>query len=175
MYDITQARRIIILGNGGSGKSTLTNHLGKILKLPIFHLDIHFWQPGWREPDAEWWNRKHKEITLNDSWIIDGNFRDKFPDRFERADAVIFLDFSTLSCLRYAIERVFQRYGQVRSDMAEGCPEKFDWEFIKWIWSFNNNNRAKIFEAISRYNMNDRSIILKNRKGVNQFLKSLNQ
>jgi len=36
-------RRILILGRGGAGKSTLAARLGAALALPVIELDKHFW------------------------------------------------------------------------------------------------------------------------------------
>ncbi|MEE9443799.1 MAG: topology modulation protein [candidate division Zixibacteria bacterium] len=175
MFDITHAKRIIILGNGGSGKSTLAARLGDILQLPVFHLDKYFWHPGWLEPEPEQWRCKLNELIQLDQWIIDGNYTDTFKERIERADAVIYLDFSTINCLWNITGRIIRSYGRVRPDMADGCPEKFDWEFIKWIWEFKKVNHPRILETISKYNMIDRSIIFKYRKSVNQFIETLRQ
>jgi shikimate kinase len=38
-------RRILILGRGGAGKSTLAARLGATLALPVIELDKHFWAP----------------------------------------------------------------------------------------------------------------------------------
>ncbi|MFH1700198.1 MAG: hypothetical protein ABIE07_06390 [Candidatus Zixiibacteriota bacterium] len=175
MFDISQAERIVIVGNGGSGKSTLASRLEEILQIPVLHLDKFFWQPGWRQPDPEWWRRKHNELISRERWIIDGSYSDTFLERLKRSEAVILLDFSTLCCLKNIIGRILRSYGQVRPDMAKGCAEKFDWEFIKWIWQFKSKNYPRIFSALSKCNMSDRCVILKNRKSVNLFIKSLQQ
>ncbi len=38
--------RIIIIGNGGTGKSTLGDKLNKILNMEVFHLDRRTFLPG---------------------------------------------------------------------------------------------------------------------------------
>ncbi len=39
-------RRVVILGPGGAGKSTLADELGRRKGLSVVHLDEHFWHPG---------------------------------------------------------------------------------------------------------------------------------
>ena len=39
-------QRVVILGRGGAGKSTLARRLGELVGLPVIELDKHFWQPG---------------------------------------------------------------------------------------------------------------------------------
>ncbi len=38
-------KRVVILGRGASGKSTLARLLGEITGLPVIELDKVFWQP----------------------------------------------------------------------------------------------------------------------------------
>jgi adenylate kinase family enzyme len=40
-------RRVIVTGLAGSGKSTFSLALAVKTGLPVIHLDLHFWQPGW--------------------------------------------------------------------------------------------------------------------------------
>ena len=47
MIDIKKYNKIIIIGSGGSGKSTFAKKLGAVIGLPVIHLDNEFWQPGW--------------------------------------------------------------------------------------------------------------------------------
>jgi adenylate kinase family enzyme len=46
-------KRILIIGCGGAGKSTLARQLGDKLGLPVVHLDKLFWHPGWVESSKE--------------------------------------------------------------------------------------------------------------------------
>ncbi|MDT8307005.1 MAG: AAA family ATPase, partial [Anaerolineae bacterium] len=34
-------------------------------------------------------------------------------------------------------------YGDTRPDLPEGCPEKVDMEFIRWIWNYPQRSRPK--------------------------------
>lgn len=49
-------------------------------------------------------------------------------------------------------KRVASTYGQVRSDMAVGCPEQLpDWEFLHYIWTFERHQTPRIIDAIDRF------------------------
>lgn len=126
-------KKIAIVGCGGAGKSTLARQLSDILHLPVLHLDKVFWQPGWKTLPKEEEQKILEEVAMRDEWIIDGNYKGTMPTRFEAADTIIFLDFSTLLCLHRVIKRYFKYRGTTRPDMTAGCPEKLDWEFISWI------------------------------------------
>ena len=55
-------KRILIMGCAGCGKSTLAKELGQILILPVYHLDVYYWQPGWVETEKEIFIAKQEEI-----------------------------------------------------------------------------------------------------------------
>ncbi|MDE5616237.1 MAG: AAA family ATPase, partial [Clostridia bacterium] len=62
--------KLLILGLSCSGKTTISNHLSKILKIPCYHLDSYYWESCWIK------NAKfdiNEIINLKD-WIIDGNY-----------------------------------------------------------------------------------------------------
>lgn len=162
--------RVMILGCGGAGKSTLALELGQLTGLPVVHLDQIFWSPGdWKHlENAEFDSRLICE-TEKDRWIIDGNYNRTVPLRLERCDTVIFLDKPRLVCLLQWVKRVISNWGHARSDMAPGCAEWFDPEMVAWIWSFNKKNRKKYYEMLS--NVQDKQVfILKNRRQVRAFL-----
>ena len=54
--------------------------------------------------------------------------------------------------------------------MADGCPEHFDWEFLKWIWDFENRSKRKMEKLLEQYE-NEKTIIrLKSKREVEDFL-----
>lgn len=144
-------RRILIIGNPGSGKSTLAGKLGERLGLKVIHLDRHFWTPGWVHVPLRQWVDMVGELVQGDSWIVDGNYARTLDIRLERADSVIWLDFPRIICLYRCLLRVLKSFGRVRPDMAEGCREKFDWEFIKYIWTFNERERPIVEMTLNLY------------------------
>ena len=146
--------------------------LGEITGLPVVHLDKLFWHPGWVESTKDEIDRKIMAAMAEPRWIIDGNYNRTLPKRLEYCDTVIYLDFSRFTCLMGIAKRVLSSYGTVRPDMAEGCPERFDWEFLQWVWRFNANHRKRYYELLSGM-QNKEVYILRNRRQVRQFLKQL--
>jgi adenylate kinase family enzyme len=164
--------RIMIIGCGGSGKSTLARQLGEKLKLPVVHLDQLFWRPGWVSISKDVFDRVHEAALAEEKWIMDGNFDRTIPRRLERCDTVIYLDFSRFACLMGVLKRVLTTYGKVRPDMGEGCPERMDLDFLKWVWNFNKNKRERIYGLLKEAE-GVQVIILKNRRMVKKFLSEL--
>ena len=161
--------RIMIIGCGGAGKSTLARQLGEKTGLPVVHLDKLFWHPGWVESSKEEIDRKIMEVLEKPRWIMDGNYNRTLPMRLEKCDTVIYLDFNRFACLLGVAKRVLTTYGTVRPDMAEGCPERFDLDFLKWVWKFNEDKREKYYRLLNE-SEGVETIVLKNRRAVKMFL-----
>ena len=164
--------RIVIIGCSGSGKSTLACQLGEKLNLPVVHLDRLFWKSGWQESTAEEFDAKLTVELEKSQWIMDGNFNRTIPARLAKCDTVIYLDYNRFVCLWGVICRVFKSYGKTRPDMGDGCPERFDWEFLKWIWHFNRRNREKNYRYLNE-TPHAKIYVFKNRRQLKKFLRSL--
>ena len=142
-------KRILLIGCGGSGKSTLARTIGEKTGLPVVHLDRIYWKTGWQSLPREEFDSLLAAELQKSEWIIDGNFDRTIPLRLEYCDAVIFLDLPRFVCVFGVIGRILKNYGRTRSDMGEGCPEKFDLSFLKWVWNFNNQKRAKYLSLLN--------------------------
>ena len=165
-------QRVVIIGCGGAGKSTLARQLGEKLNIPVVHLDKLWWKSGWVESSREEFDAKLAEELAKPQWIMDGNFNRTIPERIARCDTLIYLDFNRFACLMGVLKRVLTTYGKVRPDMGEGCPERIDFEFLKWVWNFNKNNREKNYRLLNE-TRHAETIVLKNRRMVKRFLDSL--
>ena len=164
--------RILIIGCSGSGKSWLARELGQKLGLPVIHLDQLWWQTGWQNVTVEEFDSRLAMALNMDRWIIDGNYSRTMEERLTRCDTVIYLDFSRWACLLGMCQRLLTNRGKTRPDMSAGCPERFNWEFVKWIWNFNKNNRVRNYTYLAKAK-HAKSVLLKNRKEVQRFLDSL--
>jgi adenylate kinase family enzyme len=165
-------QRIVIIGCGGAGKSTLAQELGKRTGLPVIHLDSIFWLPGWVEMNRDEFDRKIRAELEKEQWIIDGNYNRTMPERVARCDTIIYLDFPRIVCLYGIFKRLLTNIGKTRPDMGEGCPERIDWEFLKWVWNYNKDKRERNYRLLNEATHAE-TIVLKNRRAVKKFLKSL--
>lgn len=165
-------KRVIIIGCGGSGKSTLARHMGEKTGLSVVHLDQLFWKPGWEERSKPEFDKIVQQELEKEEWIMDGNFTRTLPMRIQRCDTVIYLDFSRAACLLGVLKRVLTTYGKVRPDMGEGCPERIDFGFLKWVWNYNKNKREGNYRLLNEADHAE-AIVLKNRRSVRKFLKTL--
>ena len=165
-------QRVVIIGCGGSGKSTLARAMGEKTGLPVVHLDKLFWKPGWVEMPKDEFDAILRREIAKDQWIMDGNFNRTIAERLARCDTVVYLDFSRVACLLGVLKRVLTTYGTVRPDMGEGCPERIDFEFLKWVWNYNRDKRERNYRLLNEAS-HAQTIILKNRRAVKQFLATL--
>jgi adenylate kinase family enzyme len=166
-------KRVLILGSSGSGKSTFARKLGEITGLPVVHIDQLYWEPGWvQAPKPVYLERLHRALA-QDRWIIDGNNSSTIDLRVPRADRIILLDRSRLTCLARVGYRIALSYGRVRPDMAPGCPEQIDWEFLKYVWNFQNKSWPEMLAAIDRHAAWDRATTLKSDTESAAFLAAL--
>lgn len=127
--------KIAVIGHSGSGKSTLARRLGAALALPVLHLDSVQFLPGWQERAREEQCAIVEDfLDKNSGWVIDGNYsKVAFARRMAEADRILLLDFPRRICLPRVVRRWRQYRGRTRPDMGEGCTEKLDWPFLRWV------------------------------------------
>lgn len=167
--------KIVIIGYSGSGKSTLAENLSRHYSIPKLHMDTLQFQPGWIDSDREWMGKEMRQfLSDHKDWVIDGNYSwCCYEERMEQADQIIFLNFSRWNCLFRAWKRYRRYKGRVRESMAAGCPERFDWEFIRWIlWDGRQDKQVTRYQTVNQ-TYPDKFISLKNQKELDAFLKNI--
>jgi adenylate kinase family enzyme len=126
--------KIAIIGYSGSGKSTLAKKLSQRYNCPILYLDTVNFEQDWVERDREVAKSMVAAFMENESWVIDGNYIEFYQERrLEEADKIIFMDFPIFTCFFQAYRRKVKARNTTRDSMADGCIEKFDLEFARWI------------------------------------------
>ena len=166
-------KRILVIGSGGSGKSTLSVKLGASLGIEVFHLDKLFWNAGWIETDRDKWQNVVTKLLSREKWIIDGNFSGTLQQRIVSCDTIVFLDFSRALCLWRIFKRRFHYHQRTRPDMAEGCNERLNLEFVEWILNYPRRTRPKVLKLMSLNATNKKIFWLKSPQQVKAFLLSL--
>jgi len=165
-------KRIMIVGNAGNGKSTLAIKLGNRLNLPVVHLDRLFWRSGWKSVSNAEFDALLAAEVARDAWIIDGNYTRTIRTRLDRSDTVVWLDYPRCVSLWGIIRRRIVYRNKPRPDLAEGCPEKIDAEFFRWVWSFNKKHRA-MYRALFQAEKDKELIVFRRRREAESWLESL--
>ena len=168
--------RIAIIGYSGSGKSTLARKLAEKYHLPVLHFDTVQFLPNWEiRPEEEKKAITEAFLNTNDSWVIDGNYSKlSYERRMEESDVIIQLRFNRFASLWRVTRRYLTYKEGTRPDMAEGCKEKLDWEFVKWVLRDGRSKSARdrYDWVISRYP--DKIVVISNQKQLDDVQKHIN-
>lgn len=138
--------------------------------MPVIHLDKEFWQPGWGQIPKDEWRHRTEVLVGRDEWIIDGSYDRTLDIRLLRADTVIFLDYPRHLCVWRVLKRIASSFGKVRSDMAEGCPEKIDLTFLRFVWNYRRDRYPIVRECLQNHYANGHLFVFKHPAYAAQFL-----
>ena len=170
-------RRVLVMGvSSGAGKSTFARQLGAATRLPVYHLDALFWNPGWVESAPEDFLDRQREIVRQDAWIIEGNYTSLGYDlRTARADTLIYLEVGLPLCVYRVYKRRLVYRHKTRPDMGPDCPEKVDWAFLRFIlttYHRRRQNTAARLQAFEAMGDGKRAIWLKGSRNIRAYLTS---
>lgn len=163
-------KRILVIGSGGSGKTTVARRLAQRTGLPLIHLDAFYWRPGWRPTPPDDWRTKVQAFISRDAWIIDGNYGGTLDARLEACDTVVFLDLPRLVCLWRVLRRQVRHLGKVRPELPPGCRERLNWEFLAWIWTYPSRGRGDVLGRLAALDQSKRVVILRSSAAIEEFL-----
>jgi len=166
-------KRILVIGTGGSGKTTVARRLAQRTGLPLIHLDALYWRSGWQPTPADEWRATVQSLISRDAWIIDGNYGGTLDVRLAACDTVVFLDLPRLVCLWRVLKRQVRHLGQVRPELAPGCRERLTWEFIWWIWTYPSRRRGEVLKRLAALDQEKRVAILRSSAAIDAFLASV--
>lgn len=164
--------RIMVIGvSSGVGKSTFARRLGELTGLEVTHLDRLYWKPNWVEASKEEFIEAQQQVVLNNEWIIEGNYTDTFDIREPHADTIIYLELPLWVCLYRVLKRRVQYHGKTRDDIGEGCQEKIDKEFLKFIVTTYGPRKKKMMERMQHYAKEEKTVhYLKTSRQIDGFL-----
>lgn len=86
-----------------------------------------------------------------DAWILDGNYGGTLDLRLAAGDTVVLLDLPRWTCLRRTLLRTLRSRRQGRPDMAPGCPQRLNAEYVKflwWIWTYPTRRRPGLLRRL---------------------------
>ena len=162
-------KKIIVIGCPGSGKSTVSRALHNKTGIPLYHLDMMYWNADKTTVEKSVFLEQLSDVLEKDEWIIDGNYGSTMELRMAACDTVIFLDYPLEVCL----VGIKERRGKPRSDMPWIETEE-DAEFIEFIKNYNEQQKSKVLELLEKYS--DKNIIIfKSREQADVFLNQENR
>jgi adenylate kinase family enzyme len=166
--------RVIVTGMPGSGKSTFSRDLSARTGLPLIHLDLHYWKPGWVRPSDDEWRVKQRSLLAGDGWIADGNYHETLDLRLERADTVVVLDTPWWVCAARSFVRGVRR--PVGTVMPDGCDDSViqrlrdEWRAVWVNWRDRRNQPERERAIISEHGQHATLHILSSKRVARAFL-----
>jgi adenylate kinase family enzyme len=173
LSSIRSARRILVLGSSGSGKTQLSVRLAEILGIDPIHLDAHFWREDARPREDREWREIVSKLASRDAWIMDGTYERSLDLRIPRADAILLLECAPDRCL----ERVVRRDAATRDDprlaLASGSAKPVDANHVRYVREYPAVTRPQILACIERYGRGKPVATIPTPEGVAPFLSQL--
>lgn len=170
-------KRIMVMGaSAGTGKSTFARRLGESLNIDVHHLDVLFWKPNWVEASLEEFSVCQQEVVAKEQWIIEGNYSNTYDIRANHADTIIYLEIPLVLCLYRVIKRRIINNGKSRPDIGEGCKEKLDAGFLKFICTTYYPRKKKMQARLQQFKADGpykNVIMLKGTKQIQAYLERL--
>jgi len=150
--------RVVILGRGGAGTSTVARRLGDRTGIPVIELDKQFWKQGLRPTPADVWRDVLAELAARSRWIMDGDLGpyDQVEIRLAAADTVVLLDFPLILCAWRSLRRSRERL-----------------DYWGWIALWRRRSRPHLLRAIAESAPNARLVIVRNPRSLGQFLSTV--
>jgi len=116
-------RRIVVVGTTGSGKSTLAQTLATALSMPHVELDALFWDPNWQPAAPGTFRERTARALAGECWVVDGNYSVIRDLIWDRAEMVVWLDYSLPVILTRLTRRTFWRLA-TRAELWNGNRER---------------------------------------------------
>jgi adenylate kinase family enzyme len=175
MSDPTQAigNRVLVIGMAGSGKSTFSLALNRQTGLPVVHLDLHYWKPGWVRPSDEEWREKQRSLFAGEAWIADGNYYDTLDLQLVRAETVVVLETPWWTCAARAFARGLRRPG---GEMPAGCQDSVgrrlrdEWGIVGRVWRGRRTEPERARSMISKHGSHADLHVLRSKHEAREFL-----
>jgi adenylate kinase family enzyme len=159
-------RRFALIGLPGSGKSTFAVKLGKLLQIPVHHLDRHRFEPNKKKRDKQDFLLLQQAMINEDSWIIEGCSFSTFEMRFAHADVGIYFFLPRYLCFWRMVKRLFNY------EKSFGGLRQITWELLKYTWNFDKEKRNRIEELVKQYPALDFRIF-RSQHDADQYLESI--
>ncbi|WOF23026.1 AAA family ATPase [Microbacterium betulae] len=170
------ARRILVAGVAGSGKTTLSAGISERLGVPHVEMDDLHWGPGWTP--RETFLADVAALAARDEWVTEWQYGAARPVMLARAEAVVWLDLPTRVTMTRVIRRTLRRRlrreplwsaGNVEPPLRSILTDRE--HIVRWAWRTRQKYRTG---ALSLWERPDVEVIrLRSAREVERWLASL--
>lgn len=166
--------KLIIIGNGGTGKSTLGDMLGKKLNIPVYHTDQMVYKAKWERVPENEFKANLAEIFKTGNCIIEGwGYNSTLKQRLDEADTIIYLAYPVWLSYVFAIKRYFQYYFKQNPYDPPGAFRRHVLKrTLEAMWLVHKTYEPELRQMLPEYQDKKKVFIFKNRKELRKFLKT---
>ena len=145
-------QRISIIGTTGSGKTTLGHNIAERLGIPHIELDAIHWRENWDPLPVDEFRDQVILALAKDSWVIDGNYSKVRDIIWERAETIVWLDYSLPRILYQLFQRTLRRVF-TRQELWNENREHFQSQFMSrdsiFLWAIKTYpKRRKLYPEL---------------------------
>jgi adenylate kinase family enzyme len=152
-----EVRRVSVVGNSGSGKSTVGAALATRLGVPFVELDaIMHHRPNWEDLPTDEFRAAVAEVVAGDEWVVDGNYTVALDVVWARADTVVWLDLPRRTVMRQVVGRTLVRvirgtelWNGNRERLAGMLATRPEESIILWAWTHHHVYRQRYADAMA--------------------------
>ncbi|HEV2368541.1 MAG TPA: AAA family ATPase [Acidimicrobiales bacterium] len=149
-------QRVSVVGNSGSGKTTVARQLAFVMDVPFVELDAIFHQPDWQDLAVDEFRRRVREQTEAPAWVVDGNYSAVRDLVWQRADTVVWVDPAQALVMARVGRRTLRRV-VTREELWNGNREPWSnlysldptRSIVVWAWTQRAKYRKRYGQAIS--------------------------
>ena len=132
-------KKIAVIGNACSGKTTLSRVLAKEYSLPLIHVDTIQFLAGMKLRPPDETRAALQKYAKSESWLIDGfGPLNIIESRFAEADLIIFLRLPLWVNYWWCVKRQFKGLFFRRAELPAGCFESTWRQTVKLFQSISN-------------------------------------
>lgn len=139
-------RRFVVVGTSGSGKTSFARRLAAARGIAHIELDFLHWEPNWVEAPDDVFLERVDQATQVPAWVVDGNYSKARPFVFQRADAVVWLDYDFHLVMWRLLTRTVRR-ALSQEELWKGNRESWRMSFMTrdsvLLWGLTTYHRRR--------------------------------
>jgi adenylate kinase family enzyme len=160
------ARRIVIRGTSGSGKTTMARRIASVTGIPHVELDSVFHQPGWQPLSDDAFAEQVAAVAEADEWVVCGNYRQVADLLLARADVVVLYDLPRYVVMSRILRRTLRRVAR-NEELWNGNRERWrnlfstdpEVSVVAWAWTTHAARHVWTAEFLARPPRDDLAIV----------------
>jgi len=166
-------KRIYIIGNSASGKTSLAKQLSRLLKIKSYDLDDFYWEKKFtKKRNSKQVEKLVRKVTKQKKWIIEGVYSSCITCSLDKADLIVWLDYPAHVIIWRLLKRQVERREKLSSTM----------DFLHYAWDYYKKPTHKHYERNESTRQKHQRIVenypaeivhIRNRKQLDGFIKGI--